>query len=367
MYRSAAIIIAAMLSVACTQAPASPPLSPDLSSVPTAAAVATPVAQAHFAVTQLNLLTYPDDVVPGNDVQVSARVQNDGGAAGTYLAELAVDGDVVGQQELSLGAGEGIGVEFDFVAGPPGTHTVALEGATLLVEVLGPASFDQGGLTVSPNPARSGDEVEVAVVITNHGGLAGEHLVELVVDGNPVATETVTVDGGDSTTVRFPVDAGDPGPHSISVNGEEEELVVWDIERPANGTVLVNKLRGGDGRLTVENGNDRDAFIALVRPTNQSKSPLAFYVRAGDAYTMKGIKDGSYLVLYSLGHEWDRFSHRFTADADYGRFSDALPFTTTRTTYSVWTLTLHTVLGGNAPTDDLTEGEFPGLEDESGN
>ena len=53
--------------------------------------------------------------------------------------------------------------------------------------------------------------------------------------------------------------------------------------------------------------------------------------------------------------------NRFTQDANYQRFDDTMPYETTATTCSIWSITLHGVVGGNAATEGLPADQFPSL------
>jgi hypothetical protein len=123
------------------------------------------------------------------------------------------------------------------------------------------------------------------------------------------------------------------------------------------GTFLRDTARTGQGKLTIQNGADTDAVIVL---TNLSSAPLlSVYVRSGDSYTVTGIRDGQFRVFFATGHDWDTGAAVFTRDASLKVFQDTLAFVTTSTQYTIWTLTLHVVSGGNAPTQPVDPSQFP--------
>ena len=64
----------------------------------------------------------------GRDAVVVASIVNTGEEAGTYTAELLLDGEVVGWQDVELGAGEGKQVRFQMNNVSKGVYTVALAG-----------------------------------------------------------------------------------------------------------------------------------------------------------------------------------------------------------------------------------------------
>jgi len=315
---------------------------------------------ARFVVGELDVEPSTGEIKPGDDIVVVATVRNTGGAAGTFDGELAVDGVVMARETLDLEAGESADLRFMVAAGEAGDHVLRLGESRSTVHVLGVAEFELTSIAVQPNPAETGDRLEVQGGLANVGGLTGTHVVRLTIDGKAVGTSEATLAGGDETIVPFTVKSPGAGRHTIAAGDLKTTLVVWRIERPANGKVLVNRVSGGLGRLKVENDGDRDAYLVLAKTSAPRKALLGVYVRAGRSATVRGIRDGTYVVYFSQGSRWDAHSRRFTVDPERRRFEDPIRFKTSRTSYTVWTLSLESVVGGNAPTDPVDEGEFPG-------
>jgi hypothetical protein len=269
------------------------------------------------------------------------------------------------QASIDLEAGESETLAYTIEAGPPGAYTLTLGDARLTLTVLAPASFEVTDLTLDPNPARTGKTVDALVSVTNLGGVAGTYKVKVSMDGKTAATEEVTIAGGAQTTLEIPLKVPSGRRHTIDANGVEAKLTAWKITRPKNGKILVNTLKGGRGELTIENGGDRDAVVVLAKSSKPSKARLAVYLRAGKSRTIKGVKDGTYVVFFTHGKGWDAYTRAFTSESDLRRFEDTIRFKTTRTatmiTYSIWTLTLHAVVGGNAPTDPVGGEDFPSV------
>ena len=127
--------------------------------------------------------------------------------------------------------------------------------------------------------------------------------------------------------------------------------------RPPNGTILYAGIRGGLGRLTIKNGPSQDGVVTLVR--GRSKA-ISVYVRARSSTTVRNIKDGTYTIYYTTGSPFS-FSvsrGRFTRGATYWRFNDRALFVPPPQ-YTVATLTLYAVSGGNAPTTQIPPGDYP--------
>lgn len=130
--------------------------------------------------------------------------------------------------------------------------------------------------------------------------------------------------------------------------------------RLSNGTVLVSRIRGGRGNLTVKNGGRQDSVVTLVKG---KKKAVSVYVRRKSTAKVPNIRDGKYKVFFTSGVDYDRGARAFTRSCAFQRFDDPLPY---RTRYSAtvvrwdnWTITLNKVTGGNASTSDVSPDNFP--------
>ncbi|HEX4815480.1 MAG TPA: hypothetical protein VFV66_22280 [Nonomuraea sp.] len=126
--------------------------------------------------------------------------------------------------------------------------------------------------------------------------------------------------------------------------------------RPGNGRILYDRLSGGRGVLKVKNGTSRDGVITLVKGRTKA---ISFYVRARSTASVKDVRDGTYRIYFTTGYQFSTSRKRFTRAAMYQRFNDRLRFSSTATTWSVWTLTLHPVKGGRATTSPVDPKDFP--------
>ena len=108
--------------------------------------------------------------------------------------------------------------------------------------------------------------------------------------------------------------------------------------------------------LRVKNGTDGDGVVILV--TVPGDPVQAAYIRAGDTYEMAQIADGSYRLYFTKGKGWNAKSQQFTQNVTRQRFADTLTFGGQNAGYEV---TLYGVAGGNAATQSVPPGQFPGL------
>jgi hypothetical protein len=136
-------------------------------------------------------------------------------------------------------------------------------------------------------------------------------------------------------------------------------------QRPATGTVIKDAgILTGQGKLTVENGLSYDA-VAVLTPAGSKEALYAVYVRAKDSYTAAGIRDGAYNLYFVVGQDWDEGQKSFQKVVSRERFEEVLEFETESTwqgtRYTSIRVTLHQVVGGNAPTEEVSARQFPRL------
>jgi len=91
---------------------------------PEAAPGEAPATQASFHLGELAIS--PAEANPGEEVAISARVTNTGGAEGSYTAELRIDNIVELVKEVTLPAGGATTLSFYRYSGIPGTYGVTL-------------------------------------------------------------------------------------------------------------------------------------------------------------------------------------------------------------------------------------------------
>ncbi len=82
-----------------------------------------------------------------------------------------------------------------------------------------PASFEVSGIIVTPNEVYPDETVTVSVTITNTGSLVGSKEVTLKINGQPIQTTNVTLNGGKSQTVSFTLTSASGGEYTVEVNG----------------------------------------------------------------------------------------------------------------------------------------------------
>lgn len=132
-----------------------------------------------------------------------------------------------------------------------------------------------------------------------------------------------------------------------------------------NGTVITELSRIGNGTLTIDNGTGHDAVIKVVNEQAR-RTVVTFYVCSGQTARVEHIPDGDFRVIFGSGSDWDSSVGTFTREKSFAKFDRELDFVTAQRTqgddvysqYSVFTLTLHRVVHGNATTTNVGEEEF---------
>lgn len=109
-----------------------------------------------------------------------------------------------------------------------------------------------------------GEQVTIDVTLENVGDAAGDYRTELLVDGDPVAVENGTLDGGSATNVTLNYTASATGPVELGVDSRTWNVTVSDPAEPTVTAVTVSddEVRVGDSvgvSVTVTNSNGRPA------------------------------------------------------------------------------------------------------------
>ncbi len=206
--------------------------------------------QANFDVTSFDA---PAEANPGEDVTVTATVENTGNATGTQSVEYLFDGAVENTTELTLDAGSNATVEFAATM-PNQTgayeHGVATDddqqsaNVSVVESDPDPAYFQVTNVN-GPAEAAQGEEITVTATLTNTGDEAATQTIWLFFMAasdakqdfsalgaqgmmeryKPQSSQQVTLAGGESTTVEFTYSIGEteePGEYEFAVSSLQE-------------------------------------------------------------------------------------------------------------------------------------------------
>ncbi|MFB6228254.1 MAG: CARDB domain-containing protein, partial [Halobacteriales archaeon] len=159
---------------------------------------------------EVSNLSAPPNATAGDTITVNATVSNVGDVEGTTDAEFVFGGNVLLNQTVALGAGNSTQVSFAVpTAGvAPGMYEHGVQAGNdsqfANITIQQPATFEVSDLS-APEAAVPGENVTVSATISNVGDLGGTTTAEFVFNGTVLLSQTVTLDGGNSTQVSFPV------------------------------------------------------------------------------------------------------------------------------------------------------------------
>ncbi|GAB3419729.1 hypothetical protein GCM10027569_47020 [Flindersiella endophytica] len=166
--------------------------------------------------------------------------------------------------------------------------------------------------------------------------------------------------GGLESFSQLPAAVKGLGSAGITVQLSVPKTPKAQNRRLSNGTFVRPGNRSGRGRLEIDNGTESDTIITLAKGKSAA---FTVYVRSGAKFTVKGVKDGSYTIYYSIGEDWDAGSKSFTRNCGFKKFDDIAVF---KTVYgggyvqtTVQQIGLQPTVGGNATTTDVDPSEIP--------
>jgi len=105
----------------------------------------------------------------------------------------------------------------------PGTFSVNAtkagyeEGETIVEVSEDKANFEFSDLLIEPTSVEGGDAVTIEVNVTNTGNIAGETEVELLINGEAVDSETVSLDAGENRVVEFSHTEEEAGTYTVEI------------------------------------------------------------------------------------------------------------------------------------------------------
>ncbi len=200
-----------------------------------------------------NLNITPAELELGDNVTISFDIMNLDSQSITYGVDIHIENvndppptwppyGVTLLVDVELGAYEAKTVSHTVTMDAVGDFNVTVDGLTgsFTVETpeipLKPAEFVVSYLHIKPEEVELGEGIDVctfkiSVDVTNVGERTGSHTVELKVDGEIVESGTVTLMGGEETSIVFDVMRG-VGSYSVEVDGLTGSFVVKPYLRP---------------------------------------------------------------------------------------------------------------------------------------
>jgi len=195
---------------------------------------------------RVNVSLSAEELLVGETLVVEATVSNTGNATGTKGVEFEVDDEIVRDRHLTLAPNETRTVSLTREFTTPGTRTIKVDFQDKHYVTVNPLEPDIriNRLQVD-QPVTAGESFDVSAVVVNTGEAEGQRTVELVLFGQVVDAETVSLDTGESTRVTFTRAIQSAGSYDVVVGNETTTVDV--IGNATNSTTAETTDDGATG------------------------------------------------------------------------------------------------------------------------
>ncbi|MDP3061938.1 MAG: hypothetical protein Q8O40_01810, partial [Chloroflexota bacterium] len=228
---------------------------------------------AAFALIQLTIT--PAVAKPGEPVEISALVRNDGTASGSYSAILSINGEPIASRTVALDGGKQGVIRFFVVQTKVGHYDVAVDrlvGAFDVAVTLSTADLSYSDLRISPVEVRLPGTTAITVKLSNAGDVSGGAGVNLNINGVLAQILTALVPAKGSTDLTFQYAPSVAGIYNVEVGGLKGQFTAVRTLRPATFTlsglqVAPSQVRPGETvtvLVTVENTGELDGQKDVV-------------------------------------------------------------------------------------------------------
>jgi hypothetical protein len=123
-------------------------------------------------------------------------------------------------------------------------------------------------------------------------------------------------------------------------------------------------IYSGNATLTIKNGSSSDAIVCLYSVSSR-RTIRNEYVRKSSSFTMDNIAQGYYKIRVFYGNDWNPTLENscgtkgnFESDVSFSEFDGQQYFEDSYDGYTIATITLYTVAGGNASTSRISQSDF---------
>jgi len=123
-------------------------------------------------------------------------------------------------------------------------------------------------------------------------------------------------------------------------------------------------IYSGNATLTIKNGSSSDAIVCLYS-ISRGRTIRNEYIRKNSNFTMDNIAQGYYKIRVFYGNDWNPTLENscgtkgnFESNVSFSEFDGTEYFEDSYDGYTVATVTLYTVAGGNASTSRISQSDF---------
>ncbi len=171
------------------------------------------------------------------------------------------------------------------------------------------------------------------------------------------------------TTNDYPSSTPNSNSNSSSNTYSPPEESKYKGNQLSNGASPLNGCfgkgySGGNASLTIKNGGSSDAIICLYS-VSADRTIRNEYVRRSSNYTISNIPQGEYKIRVFYGNDWNPELENscgkkgnFESDVNFSEFDGTEYFEDSERGFTKATITLYTVVGGNASSSSIDQSKF---------
>jgi hypothetical protein len=180
----------------------------------------------------------PREADPGEKVNITFSIANNGGKDGEYPATLLINGKQEQVKNVSVEAGCSSDVVFSVNKEQPGEYTFHVGNAEGRFAAVTPAVFSLSELSVQPAQVKPAETVTVSVKVSNTGGKEGSYPAVLMINGEKEQEKSLTLASGSHKTVVFELVESAAGEYRVAIGHLEGGFTVEPlISQPPASTV----------------------------------------------------------------------------------------------------------------------------------
>jgi PGF-CTERM protein len=249
---------------------------------------------------QVDINSTNSPVTENDTVAVEAIIENTGDQTDNQKINLSIDGKVVDNATVALdpGASQSRTLNWQTESGDAGDHQASVESeddaddAIVTVENVPEFEVD---VQSTNEPVAAGQTLQVDVEIDNNDRNSDTQDVELEIDGTVRDTESVALDGGESSTVQldWKTETGDSGQYRANVSSETDSDSVG---------VLVNEPPSAAFTRDPARPNVNEA-VTFEADASDPDGTVESYEWTVDGETISGAREFTYTFSASGDHD----------------------------------------------------------------
>jgi oligopeptide transport system substrate-binding protein len=201
----------------------------------------------------------PLDIIPvkiavGEPVNITTELLNKGKSDTDFTVELKINGKDEDVETVTVAPGVKEKFSFRYTPIVPGNFKVEIGGQAATFEAINASEFKARFIKLEQAAIYTGQEETAAVEIENPGTVAATMPVKLLIDGKEIKSQSLRLEAGATDNVLFSFRIDDAGKHSITVNGADTGIMVFEGERYRSKLYGLT-IFGPKGMSTTDVGN----------------------------------------------------------------------------------------------------------------